>query len=69
MKNSVKAALAGSLVFGVFFIVVASIFRAIKVSRYGTKGFSNILIEGLIVSVIFFVVIFLFLKYGRKDKP
>ena len=68
MKNSVKAALAGSLVFGVFFIIVASIFRAINNSRYGTRGFSNIIIEGLVLSAVFFVVIVLFLKYVRKNK-
>lgn len=68
MKNSVKAAIAGSLVFGFFFIITASIFRAINISRVGSKSFSNIIIEGLILSAVFFVFIYLFLKYGKKEK-
>ncbi|MBS1737313.1 MAG: hypothetical protein JSS98_12010 [Bacteroidetes bacterium] len=66
MKNKVIAAITGSLVFGVLFIVIASIFRAINISRYGRGGFSNILLEGLILSAVFFIIIILFLKFGKK---
>jgi uncharacterized membrane protein YagU involved in acid resistance len=69
MKNSMIAALVGSLIFGFFFIIIASIFRAINFYQFGAKGFSSILIEGLILTVVFFVVIILFLKYRRKEKP
>ncbi|MEO5500030.1 MAG: hypothetical protein ABIR31_01195 [Ginsengibacter sp.] len=66
MKKRVIAALIGSLIFGIIFITVATIFRAINISRSAIGEHTNLLLEGLIVSAIFFVIIVLFLKFGRK---
>jgi len=70
MKNKklFLSVFTGALVCFVGFILASVLFQKFNFFDFGNRSFENIVIESLVVSVFFFVFMFLFSKKRLKRK-